>query len=387
MSFLPADERFLRYALSLAQKAAAFASPNPSVGCVLVRDEQIVGVGAHRYDARDHAEIAALTDAAAKKQDPQGATAYVTLEPCSHHGRTGPCAEALVAAGITRCVAATGDPNPQVRGGGFAKLRAAGVEVAVADPGSDVAQTARRLNDAFAFSIQHKRPFVTLKTAVSADGMLAPSPATRVVAAPHWVTGPAARAEVQALRHDSDALLCGIGTVLADDPELSDRTGLGRRRPLLRVVLDRELRTPLHSKLIRGARADVLLLAGEDAPMERATSLEQTGIEVVRVASTEGRLDLRAVLDQLTQREVRSVLLEAGSALNGSMLRTGLVDRVVLFRGPAKFGVQGVPFAEGGPSSEQLVSSLQSTFWQKFPHGAEEDVCVTGYLHDPWTGV
>ena len=388
MCLLPADERLLHHALDLAREAAAFASPNPAVGCVLVRREQILGEGAHRYSIRDHAEIAALRHAAAQGHEARGATAYVTLEPCSHHGRTGPCAEALAAAGIGRCVVATVDPNPLVRGQGLAKLRAAGIVVDVAEPGSGVAQAARRLNDAFAFSIQHGQPFVTLKSAISADGKLAPPPAARSASAPHWITGPAARAEVQLLRHEADALLSGIGTVLADDPSLSDRTGLARRRPLLRVISDRQLRTPLESQLVRGGREDVLLLAGEDASAERAAALQQAGVEVVRVAAASGdRLDLRAILALLAAREIRSVLLEAGSKLNGSMLQAGLVDRVVLYRGPEPLGAQAVPFAEGGPLPEDLVAKLQSASWKHLQHGTEEDVRVTGYLHNPWAGI
>lgn len=393
MCLLPADERFLRHALDLAREAAAFASPNPAVGCVLVRESEVFGAGAHRYDQRDHAEIAALKDAALRGHDGRGATAYVTLEPCSHQGRTGPCADALIAAGIARCVVATADPNPLVRGGGLAKLRTAGVEVVVAEADAGVAQAARRLNDSFAYSIQHGRPFVTLKSGISADGRLAPPPSSRKAAAPHWITGAAARAEVQELRHASDALLTGIGTVLADDPELSDRTGLARRRPLLRVIADRQLRMPLESKLVRGAREDVLLLTGEDAPKERAAALRQAGVEVVRLPLAEGHVDLRAAMAVLADRGLRSVLLEAGSALNGGMLRAELVDRVALYRGPEPLGEEAMPFAEGGPSPDALVASLQSASWQSFPHGTSEDVWtsqdvrVSGYLHDPWAGV
>lgn len=387
MCLLPADERFLRHALDLAQEAAAFASPNPAVGCVLVRAGEVLGAGAHRYDLRDHAEIAALKAAARQGLSVQGATAYVTLEPCSHQGRTGPCADALIAAGIARCVVATADPNPLVRGSGLAKLRNAGVHVVVADVPTAIAQAARRLNDSFAFSIQQGRPFVTLKSAISADGRLAPPPSSRRGAVPHWITGPAARAEVQGLRHLSDALLSGVGTVLADDPHLSDRTELARRRLLLRVIADRQLRTPLESKLVRNAQQDLLLLAGEEAPEERAAALQRTGVEVVRLPVAEGHLDLRAAMAILAERGVRSVLLEAGSVLNGGMLRAKLVDRVVLYRGPEPLGRGAVPFAESGPSPEELIASLQSPSLQSLPHGRGEDVRTSGYLHDPWAGI
>src|ERR1700761_6165847 len=277
MRLLPADERGLRRALELASDARAFASPNPTVGCVLMRFETVLGEGAHFYGNFDHAEIAALKQARAAGHDAHGATACVTLEPCVHHGRTGPCSDALIAAGIARCVVATADPNPLVRGNGLARLTAAGVEVLVVPADSEFAVRARRLNDAFAFAIQHQRPFVTLKAAVSLDGKLAPAPEMRSAATPHWLTGSAARADVQRLRHASDAILTGIGTVLADNPELTDRTGLPRRRRLLRVVLDPGLRIPPDSKLVRSAaaerRKDLFVMCDEEASEERETEL------------------------------------------------------------------------------------------------------------------
>ncbi|MEO6816053.1 MAG: bifunctional diaminohydroxyphosphoribosylaminopyrimidine deaminase/5-amino-6-(5-phosphoribosylamino)uracil reductase RibD, partial [Edaphobacter sp.] len=263
------DEAFMQRALTLAHETVALASPNPQVGCVLVKENEIIAEGAHLYDHRDHAEIAALKQARERGHDVTGATAYVTLEPCSHHGRTGPCADALVAAQISRCVIATQDPNPQVSGQGIAKLRAAGIEVAL----GILQQPARDLNDAFAHFIQHHRPFVTLKAALSVDGYLAPAPQTRTPNQPHWLTGPAARAEVQRLRHASDAILTGIGTVLADDPALTDRTNSPRRRPLLRVVLDSHLRTPLDSQLVRTANNDLLILTSSRTPAEKIEAL------------------------------------------------------------------------------------------------------------------
>ncbi len=388
MPLLPDDDRLLYRALDLAREVAAFASPNPAVGCVLVRDGQVLGEGAHRYDLRDHAEIAALNDAAGRGHTVGGATAYVTLEPCSHHGRTGPCAGALVAAKIARCVIATVDPNPQVRGSGIAKLRSAGVEVAVADPASPLAQAARRLNDAFAFSIQHGRPFITLKSAISADGKLAPPPSTRKTAAPHWLTGEAARADVQLLRHASDALLTGIGTVLADDPELTDRTGLPRRRPLLRVVLDSALRTPLDSKLVRSAENNVLLIASPQAPPEIQLALEVCGVEIVRLPQTAPETFFRLLFVTVLQsRGLRSVLAEAGSTLNGSLLSSGCVDRLVLYKAPTFLGPDALPFAIGQPGPDTWAEHLSSTAQRPFPNGSDEDLRITGYLHDPWAHV
>ena len=387
MPLLPDDDRQLHRALELARAMAAFASPNPAVGCILVGAGQVLGRGAHRYDIRDHAEIVALNEAAANGHSVRGANAYVTLEPCSHHGRTGPCADALIAAGISRCVVATVDPNPLVRGTGITKLQAAGVEVVVADPAMPVAHAARRLNDAFAFSIQHGRPFVTLKAAVSADGKLAPPPASRTETAPHWLTGPAARADVQQLRHRADALLTGIGTVLADDPELTDRTGLPRRRPLLRVVLDSQLRIPLQSKLLQGMAGDLLVVASEAASTSREADLRAAGAEVLRLRSANGALDLAAVLAALAAVACRSVLAEGGSALNGSLLTQALADQVVLYESAAELGPDALPFAQGQPPPEALLHRLTNPVRHRFPNGAGVAICTSGYLHDPWAGV
>lgn len=388
MHLLPADEHQLGRALTLAREAAAFASPNPAVGCVLTRHSEVLAEGAHRFDGRDHAEIVALKQASRLGRDVRGATAYVTLEPCSHHGRTGPCADALVAAGVARCVVATVDPNPLVRGRGLARLRAAGLEVVLAGADSSLAQAARRLNDAFAFAIQFARPFVTLKTALSADGRLAPSPKVRVANKPHWITGPAARAEVQELRHRADALLCGVGTVLADDPALSDRTGLPRRRPLLRVVADVHLRTPVHCRLVREVAGDLLLVAGANASQDRVAALREAGAEVVRLPTNAGRVPLRSVLDLLRERQLQSVLLEAGSALNGSMLQQDLVDRVVMYRGPQVFGEDGIPFAEGAGSPDALLARISGAQDRRLVReDGQHDLVFTGYLHDPWAGI
>ena len=388
MRLLPADERGVRRALELAGEAAAFASPNPTVGCVLLRPEtgDVLGEGAHFYDNFDHAEIAALKQARAAGHDLRGATACVTLEPCVHHGRTGPCSDALIAAGITRCVVATLDPNPLVRGKGLARMIEAGIEVLVLPKESEIAQGARRLNDAFAFAIQHERPFVTLKAALSVDGKIAPM--QRTERAPYWLTGAAARADVQRLRHASDAILTGIGTVLADDPELTDRTGLPRRRPLLRVVLDPQLRIPLESKLVRSAaerRKDLLVMCDDEASEERETELRELGVEVHRLPRRDGRLDLRVALDLLNEHHIRSVLLEAGSALNGSLLRDGLVDKVVFYYAEQELGGEAIPFAEG--TSPYLVQEQLSGVERRvFPSGSGEDVRISGYLRDPWAG-
>ncbi len=360
-------------ALALAQATVAQASPNPQVGCVLVRNEHIVGEGAHLYSQRDHAEIVALGQAGAAAQ---GATAYVTLEPCSHHGRTPPCAPALIAAGISRCYIATADPNPLVSGRGIEKLRAAGIEVHL----GLLEARARELNDAFAHFIQTGSPFVTLKAALSADGKLAPPPAERIAKQPFWLTSSAARAEVQQLRHASDAILTGIGTVLADNPALTDRTSLPRRRPLLRVILDSRLRTPPDSQLVRSTENDLLILCSSAAPTSRVSALQTLGIEVLTVPEPSGYLSLPAVLAILGERKITSLLLETGSALNGTFLRQHLVDRVVLFYAERELGPAALPFAADSDTPFVLEQRLQRLRKETLP----PDVIVSGLLHDPW---
>jgi diaminohydroxyphosphoribosylaminopyrimidine deaminase/5-amino-6-(5-phosphoribosylamino)uracil reductase len=368
------DVRFMRRALGLARATVGLASPNPQVGCLLVRDGAVVGEGAHLYDELDHAEIVALKHAG---ELARGATAYVTLEPCSHHGRTGPCADALIAAGVRRVVAATSDPNPVVSGEGIARLRAAGIVVVVGACEGE----ARAVNDAFARFIQTGRPLVTLKAAVSADGMIAP--AGSVPGKIHWITGVEARAQVQVLRLASDAVLTGVGTVLADDPLLTDRSGEMRRRPLLRVVLDSRLRTPLDSQLVQSAKGDLLVLCGAGAAAEKVAGLEAAGVEVVRVAQRDVRLDLGAVLDALGRRKILSLLLECGSELNGAFLTAGLVDKVVLFQSARELGAGAVPFAAGFGPPSLLEQSMTRVVRTRFG----DDACVSGYLRDLWGGV
>ena len=387
MRLLPADERALQAALRLAEAAVGLASPNPTVGCVLMRDALKLGEGAHVYDRRDHAEIVALKAAWSAGHDVRGATAFVTLEPCAHHGRTGPCADALVEAGVARCVVATVDPNPLVCGQGLARLHQAGVQVLVADPGSAIAVRARRVNDSFAFAVQHGRPFVTLKAAVSVDGKLAPPPNNRRLTEPYWLTGSAARTDVQGLRHANDAILTGIGTVLADDPTLTDRTGLPRRRPLQRIVLDPRLRLPLASKLLLPAEEDLIVVAGADAPRSNEAALRSRGADVIRLAGGSGGFDLEALLRSLAERRLNSVLLEGGAGVNGSFLAAGQVDRVVLYYAEAELGANAVPFASGAISPYTLQGKLTSPARATFPNGTGEDVRLCGYLHDPWAGV
>lgn len=370
------DKDFMQQALRLASETTALASPNPQVGCVIVRDNKVLGEGAHLYENYDHAEIVALKQVAANGFSPRGATAYVTLEPCSHQGRTGPCADALIAAGVARCVIATTDPNPLVSGRGIGKLRDAGIEVTI----GVLEDAARDLNEAFAHFILTRTPLVTLKAALSSDGKLAPPPASRFPNQPHWLTGPASRHEVHLLRHSSDAVLTGIGTVLADDPQLTDRSQLPRRRPLLRVVFDTHLRTPLSSKLLLSANRDLLILTGTSAPSTKIAEFTSMGAEVEPIPEHAGRLSLPAALSALAERNILSVLLEGGSHLNGAFLRQNLVDKAVLFYAETKLGDQALPFAQGINSPFDFEQSLHRVSREAL----EQDRCVIGYIHDPW---
>jgi diaminohydroxyphosphoribosylaminopyrimidine deaminase/5-amino-6-(5-phosphoribosylamino)uracil reductase len=359
------DLHFMEHALELARKGVGLASPNPTVGCVIVKDGAIVGEGFHQYDKRDHAEIVALKQAGAKAQ---GATLYVTLEPCNHTGRTGPCTEAIIAAGISRVVAAMEDPNSKTRGSGFSKLREAGIGV---ETGS-LEAAAQRLNEAFAFWITTHRPFVTLKSALTLDGQLALPQARgkkRV-----WISSEESRAEVHRIRHASDALLTGIGTVLADDPLLTDRSGLPRRRKLLRVIVDTKLRLSARARIMQTAENDLLVFTAVSTKSAKAKLLQKAGIELVQAKTRGGKIDLNAVMKELGRRDILSVLLEAGPRLNGAALVAGVVHKMVLFYAPKIAGHSGVPFVLAANANFPL---LRIRSFQQFG----PDVAIEGYVH------
>jgi diaminohydroxyphosphoribosylaminopyrimidine deaminase/5-amino-6-(5-phosphoribosylamino)uracil reductase len=336
----------MEHALELARKATGLASPNPLVGCVIVRSGEIIAQGFHEYDGRKHAEILAL---AAAGDGAQGATLYVTLEPCNHTGRTGPCSEAIVAAGIKRVVAAMQDPNPVVAGSGFEKLRAAGIEVEC----GLLEEQSRRLNESFACWIKTQKPFVTVKSALTLDGQLAiqggkiPLRANkRQPRQAPWITSEESRAEVQRMRHASDALLTGIGTIRGDDPLLTDRSGLPRRRRLLRVILDSQLILRPRSRIVETADDDLLVFTTARPSYARLSPpLLRAGVEVLQVRSVNGHIDLEAVRAELGRRDILSVLVEAGPTLNGALLSAGLVHKLVLFYAPKIAGEQRVPLA------------------------------------------
>jgi diaminohydroxyphosphoribosylaminopyrimidine deaminase / 5-amino-6-(5-phosphoribosylamino)uracil reductase len=383
------DEQFLLRALDLARQGIGLASPNPCVGAVIVDSGgAIVGTGAYTYEGVKHAEVRALEHARDKAR---GGTLYINLEPHAHQGRTPPCTEALIAAGIRRVVASMPDPNPKVSGKGFEKLRAAGIVVEV---GGLEAQ-ARRLNEAFARYVRHGVPLVTLKSAMTLDGKIAPPPTTwtnSVAGVPPggWITGEAARARVQQQRHQSDAVLVGVGTILADDPLLTDRSGNPRRRPLLRVILDSHLRLPLESRLVQSVategtlKNDLLVFcssAAKDNEKKRALEARGVRVEEVLQAGSDGRPDLHAILRRLGQLEITSVTIEGGAGVNGAALASGVVDKVFLYYAPKILGAGAVPFATG-IGSGQLGQALHVKHLHLHQFG--EDVAVEGYLRDPY---
>ncbi len=316
--------------LALAEQAVGLSDPNPRVGCLIVSADgtEILGQGHTQAAGGPHAEVMALRDAHARGHDVRGATVYVTLEPCAHHGRTPPCCDALVAAGVGRVEIALGDPNPLVDGQGSARIAAAGIAIGHAP--ADIALSARELNIGFFSRMERGRPWVRLKIAASLDGRTAlPNGASQ------WITGADARADGHALRKRAGAVLTGIGTVLADDPSLDVRLVETARQPL-RCVVDARLDTPPTARLFGSASPVILFTASTDAA--RREALQARGAEIVDVPAHDGRLDLDSVLDDLAARQVNEVHVEAGARLNGALLRTGRVDELLMYLAPTLLG-------------------------------------------------
>ncbi len=396
----PQDEKYLRRALELAREGVALTSPNPCVGAVVTDVAgKVVGEGTHTYEGKKHAEVIALEKAGGNAQ---GGTLYLNLEPCCTTGRTAPCTDVVIKSGVKRVVAAMEDPNPAVCGKGFETLREAGIEVAITE--SALRDEARKLNEAFAEYIQSRRPFVTLKTAMTLDGKIAPPPQEEggFSASDHgpsggWITSDDARAHVQQLRHASDAIMVGVNTVLADDPLLTDRTGLPRRRPLLRIIIDSRLRLPVDSRIVKTAKDDVIVFCAM-ADERRRQELEMRGIRVEQlplyhfeevnivgarpIKSASGRPDMWKLVKRLGQMQITSLLIEGGALINWAALAAGIVDKVFLYYAPKILaGTGAVPFAsgEGFLRMEEAAKVRSLTF-----HRFAEDFAVEGYLHDPY---
>ncbi|MFI5377073.1 MAG: bifunctional diaminohydroxyphosphoribosylaminopyrimidine deaminase/5-amino-6-(5-phosphoribosylamino)uracil reductase RibD [Candidatus Rokuibacteriota bacterium] len=332
------DTRWMARALALAARGRGLTSPNPMVGALVVQDGAVVAERFHERAGGPHAEAAALEAAGPRAR---GATLYVTLEPCNHVGRTPPCVDAILRAGVRRVVAATRDPNPRVAGGGAAALTAAGIEV---DLGC-LEGEARELNHVFFTAIAQQRPHVTAKWAMTLDGKIAAHDRRS-----RWITGEAARREAHRLRSQSDAIVTGIGTVLADDPALTVRLERPWPREPYRVVVDGRARLPLEAALLRtGTRARVLVAVGEDAPAARVAALASCGATVLQCKSSDGRVDVVDVCARLFALDVTALLLEAGGELTGSFVQAGLVDRVAVFVAPKLVGGATAPTPAGGP--------------------------------------
>ena len=385
MNLVIQDELFMRQAIDLARRGTALTSPGARVGAVVTDNQgQLVGSGFYTFDGIKHAEILALEQAG---PNARGGTIYLNLEPHCHQGRTPPCTDAIIAAGISRVVAAMADPNPKVAGRGFEQLRTAGITV---ETGLLEAE-ARRINESFARHILTRLPLVTLKSGMTLDGKIAPPPGDSLNpsalgatgATGGWITSVEARAHVQELRHESDAIMVGVGTIIADDPLLTDRTGHPRRRPLLRVVLDSRLRCPLESRLVKTAKDDVLIFCSF-AEEKKRQMLEERGIRVEQVplGSSDGRPDLTRIAARLGELEITSLLIEGGALVNWTALATGVVDKVFLYYAPKILAGGGsVPFA-GGEGFRRLSEAAQVR--DIVLHRFGEDFAVEGYLRDPY---
>lgn len=401
MPRLDYDELFMTQALELAKQSVGLASPNPLVGAIVVDERgRILGRGTHTYAARKHAEVIALEQAGEKAS---GNTLYINLEPCSHTGRTGPCADAVIAAGIVRVVAAMRDPNPLVSGNGFERLRAAGIEVTE----NVMEEPARKLNEAFAKYIRTRLPLITLKSAMTLDGKIAgpPSPSTTSTAtgssaaSASYITGEAARAHVQQLRHASDAIMVGVGTIIADNPLLTDRSGRPRRRALQRVIFDSRLRLPLESRVVKTCDNDVIVFCSF-AEEKKRDELEARGVRVEQVAlnlpgtlatvpypqrvqpTHDGRPDVRQIFRRLGEFELTSALVEGGGLVNWACLAAGVVDKIFFYYAPKILGGNGaVSFASGaGFTSISEAPQVSRITLHQFG----EDFAVEGYLRDPY---
>ncbi|HOM15523.1 MAG TPA: bifunctional diaminohydroxyphosphoribosylaminopyrimidine deaminase/5-amino-6-(5-phosphoribosylamino)uracil reductase RibD [Rubrivivax sp.] len=360
MAFSDTDRARMRQALALAEQSIGLSEPNPRVGCVIAAaDAQVIATGFTQHAGGPHAEAVALAAARAAGRSPNGATAWVSLEPCAHHGRTPPCCDALVAAGIARVVVASVDPNPLVGGQGLARLRAAGVEVVV-DEG-EFARATRELNIGFFSRMRRGRPWLRMKIAASLDGRTALPDGTS-----QWITGQAARHDGQRWRQRAGAVLSGIGTVLADDPRLDVRALPTPRQPL-RVVVDSALRTPSAARILEPPGS--VLIYGAHGSAARAQALRARGAEVALLPGADGHVDLAALLTDLARRGINELHVEAGATLNAALLRAGLVDELLLYLAPRLLGA-GRDMAAFGPL-HRLADASEFEFWQVERVGAD----------------
>lgn len=363
-NFTKLDRQMSERALQIASLAVGQVSPSPLVGCVIVSgDGEIIGEGTYYYDDLIHAEVIALEQAGSRAR---GATAYVSLEPHAHHGRTPPCTEALIRAGIKRVVCPIEDPNPLVSGKGFRELRENGIEVVT----GILKEEAARQNEKFIHWHKTGRPFVHLKMAISLDGRIA----TRTGDS-RWITGEEARLRVHQLRHEYDAILVGSNTIVVDNPSLTDRSGKKRHRPLTRVVLDNSLRSSVESKIVLTADQMPTIIFSDSTDDDKIGLLVNEGVEVIYIA--EGGRNLQGVLRELAKRGIQSVLVEGGAETAGSFFDAKLIDKVSFFIAPIIIGGRDAPTAIGGQGAQQLSSAMTIEDVEIRHHG--RDIEVTGY--------
>ncbi len=358
------DEKYMALALELAKSTKGQTSPNPLVGAIVVQNNQIVGLGAHLRAGEAHAEVYALEMA---KGRTEGATIYITLEPCSHYGRTPPCVDKVIASGVKRAVIATLDPNPLVAGRGITKLREAGIQV---DVGLYEAES-NKMNEVFNYYIVHKLPFVTLKTATTLDGKIA-----TIHGESQWITGEEARADVHLLRHQHDAILVGVNTVLKDDPSLTTRLPNGAGRNPIRIVLDSKLRTPINAKLVNTAEAPTWIFVNQAVKREKILPFEQLGVRVIQTNDVH-QLSIPDLLNQLGKEEISSLLVEGGGEINASFLESGYVNKVINYLAPKIIGGNLAPSSFRGSGFEKLGEAIQLENIEITSLGV--DIKVVGY--------
>ena len=359
------DEKYMRQALSIAQYAIGRTSPNPMVGAVIVRNGRVVGQGWHRQAGTPHAEIHALHQAGELSR---GASIYVTLEPCSHHGRTGPCVEALIHAGIKKVIIAMTDPNPVVAGRGIQKLREAGIEVVE----GVLANEAAKLNEVFIKWISTRMPFSILKCAMSLDGKIA-----SYTGHSQWITGTESRNFVHTLRDSYDAILVGIGTVLADNPSLTTRVGYIGKNPI-RVIVDSLARTPINANVVEDGLAKTIIAVTHAAPQTKVDALRTCGVEVIILDTKKGGVNLQQLFRILGEREITSVLIEGGATINASVLEDNLIDKIHWFIAPKIIGGKDSP----GPVGGQGIANVNDAvlFEDISVQSIGEDILISAYL-------
>ena len=363
MKIILRNEEYMREALRIATKARGRTSPNPMVGAVIVKDGRIIAEGWHRQAGTPHAEVHALKMAGNLAK---GATLYVTLEPCSHFGRTPPCANAIIQAGIRKVVAAMSDPNPKVAGRGFQILRDAGIEVEV----GICEDEARKLNEVFLKWVTTDKPFVTLKTAMSLDGKIATSTGQS-----QWITSETSRRRVHELRDIHDGIMVGIGTILADNPSLTTRIE-GGKNPV-RIIVDSNARTPLNSNVVIDGQAKTIISVTKNAPTARLLSLTSAGVEII-VAGDGANVDLNLLMNEIAKREITSIFVEGGGTLNFSLLEAGLVDKVYAFIAPKIIGGGEALTSVEGEGFKNLANAIQLK--DISTEMIDNDVLISGYV-------